>query len=365
MRVYNAVKHEFHGKIRSYFGSFLCVCWSVDRKYIAAGGEDDLVTVYSVDDNCVVTRCEGHGSWVNAVSFDQELCPKRSSGSSHASHSRKQSNKLQDMDNAKKLSSTSLVSDLVHGPIYRLVSVGQDGCLALWDLTADSLKIRRPYSRSRLQRSHGTQSESSDVSSVMAISGRGNNSATQEKDSDTLLSKPESQGSTQIKEDNCFELRDLGKEDTGITNTVSQSSQKENSQICQNSTSDFPENSKDAKSLQCTATKAKRTSSYTEKEDLGKDRKPFKKFVKKMRKVSLKHQVSTGPPYLGDAWQSGDTAPSMHEINLIQPLVLYEASTERLTDLKLTTNAIIVASQHGFVQVWSRPCNEDSNLKRI
>jgi WD40 repeat protein len=37
---------EMVGQARSYFGGLLCVCWSPDGKYIVAGGEDDLVTVY-------------------------------------------------------------------------------------------------------------------------------------------------------------------------------------------------------------------------------------------------------------------------------------------------------------------------------
>jgi WD40 repeat protein len=37
---------ELVGTARSYFGGLLCAAWSPDGKYIVAGGEDDLVTVY-------------------------------------------------------------------------------------------------------------------------------------------------------------------------------------------------------------------------------------------------------------------------------------------------------------------------------
>lgn len=37
---------------------------------MAAGGEDDLVTVFSLAEQRVVAWCEGHTSWVTAVRFD-------------------------------------------------------------------------------------------------------------------------------------------------------------------------------------------------------------------------------------------------------------------------------------------------------
>ena len=47
MRLFNHDTMELIGTARSYFGGFSCVAWSPDGRYIACGGEDDLVTVYS------------------------------------------------------------------------------------------------------------------------------------------------------------------------------------------------------------------------------------------------------------------------------------------------------------------------------
>ena len=47
------------------------MCWSPDGKYVACGGEDDLVTVYSVKAKRVVARGQGHKSWINRIAFDQ------------------------------------------------------------------------------------------------------------------------------------------------------------------------------------------------------------------------------------------------------------------------------------------------------
>ena len=44
--------------------------WSPDGKYIATGGEDDLITVYSFHENRVICRGRGHRSWATAISFD-------------------------------------------------------------------------------------------------------------------------------------------------------------------------------------------------------------------------------------------------------------------------------------------------------
>jgi hypothetical protein len=39
--------------LQSYYGAALCVCWSPDAALLASGGEDDLVTVYSIADRQV------------------------------------------------------------------------------------------------------------------------------------------------------------------------------------------------------------------------------------------------------------------------------------------------------------------------
>ncbi|KAJ3105086.1 hypothetical protein HDU97_008490 [Phlyctochytrium planicorne] len=83
----------------SYFGGLNCVSWSPDGKFIATGGQDDLVTVWSFRGK-VVARCQGHSSWVNGVAFDPYNCTERS---------------------------------------YRFGSVGEDTRLCLWDFSVSSL----------------------------------------------------------------------------------------------------------------------------------------------------------------------------------------------------------------------------------
>lgn len=70
LRVFRYESMELLGIARSYFGGFLCVCWSPDGKYIVVGGEDDLVTMWSLQERRVVARGQGHRSWVSVVAFD-------------------------------------------------------------------------------------------------------------------------------------------------------------------------------------------------------------------------------------------------------------------------------------------------------
>ncbi|CAG0914426.1 unnamed protein product [Notodromas monacha] len=120
LQVFNFVSMELVGYARSYFGGLLCVCWSPDSRYVVTGGEDDLVTVWSLHEKRTVARGQGHRSWVSVVAFDPF---------------------------------TSLYEDVVSGgdqhciTCYRFGSIGQDTQLCLWDLTDDVLK--QPAAKSR------------------------------------------------------------------------------------------------------------------------------------------------------------------------------------------------------------------------
>ncbi|KAJ8908341.1 hypothetical protein NDN08_005051 [Rhodosorus marinus] len=103
LRVIDFAKEHLLLCLKSYYGAILCVAWSHDGKYIATGGEDDLVTVWCPGEASIIARLEGHSSWVSSVAWDEASF---SSGR------------------------------------YRLGSVGQDAKLALWDFAVDSLHLR-------------------------------------------------------------------------------------------------------------------------------------------------------------------------------------------------------------------------------
>jgi len=60
--------------MKSYFGGLLSCCWSPDSRYVVTGGEDDLITVWSFCERCVIARGNGHRSWISDVAFDPYVC---------------------------------------------------------------------------------------------------------------------------------------------------------------------------------------------------------------------------------------------------------------------------------------------------
>ncbi|XP_022899842.1 WD repeat-containing protein 20 [Onthophagus taurus] len=104
LRVFQYNTIELVGTARSYFGGLLCVAWSGDGRLLAAGGEDDLITIYSLEQKRVIARAQGHHSWVSAVAFDAKL--------------EAESN-------------------------YRIGSVGHDTQLCLWELPEEALSPPR------------------------------------------------------------------------------------------------------------------------------------------------------------------------------------------------------------------------------
>ncbi|KAF2279757.1 WD40 repeat-like protein [Westerdykella ornata] len=99
--------HLFYG----YYGGLMCVCWSPDGRYVVTGSQDDLVSIWSLEDSMLVARCQGHNSWVTAVAFDPWRCDERN---------------------------------------YRIGSVGEDCQLLLWDFSVGML--HRPRAASVRQR---------------------------------------------------------------------------------------------------------------------------------------------------------------------------------------------------------------------
>ncbi|KAF1809754.1 WD40 repeat-like protein [Eremomyces bilateralis CBS 781.70] len=100
LRVLDYCNEKLLDVFYSYYGALLCVTWSPDGRYILTGGQDDLVSIWSVADSALVARCQGHASWVTSVAFDPWRCDERN---------------------------------------YRFGSVGEDCRLLLWDFSVGML----------------------------------------------------------------------------------------------------------------------------------------------------------------------------------------------------------------------------------
>jgi WD40 repeat protein len=88
----------------SYFGELNCVCWSPDGNYVLTGGQDDLISIWSLAERRLVARFQGHMSWVRCIAFDPWRCDNRN---------------------------------------YRFGSVGDDCRLLLWDFNVGMLHTPR------------------------------------------------------------------------------------------------------------------------------------------------------------------------------------------------------------------------------
>ncbi|KAF2729441.1 catabolite repression protein creC [Polyplosphaeria fusca] len=111
LQMMDFLKEQLLDVFPSYYGEATCVCWSPDGRYVVTGGQDDLVSIWSVEERMLVARCQGHNSWVTAVAFDPWRCDERN---------------------------------------YRIGSVGEDCRLLLWDFNVGML--HRPRASSVRQR---------------------------------------------------------------------------------------------------------------------------------------------------------------------------------------------------------------------
>ncbi|KAL9715338.1 hypothetical protein Ac2012v2_002001 [Leucoagaricus gongylophorus] len=100
LRIIDALAEQLVDCYASYFGALTCVAWSPDGRFVLAGGQDDLITIFSPWEKRVVARCQGHSSFVSAVAFDDQRCDGRT---------------------------------------YRFGSVGEDNKLILWDFSSGAL----------------------------------------------------------------------------------------------------------------------------------------------------------------------------------------------------------------------------------
>lgn len=377
LRIYDFHKQTIYGRMRSYFGGLLCVCWSPDGKYAVTGGEDDLVTVWSFEHRKVVARGEGHRSYINAVSFDPHMTvlPDVEGGAEKGGEStmvRTQAEPSSAADDLKTESRSTLeagssftghLSEKASGyTAYRLGSVGQDTQICLWDLSGDSLKIRRLLARgrSRVNRQSRPVSMGDPGTDVTAATHEGGGAQ------DTL-SKDKTDG---------------GREPSLIPNHFGSDTNLEigTNHLSSAIANQNPELSLPVDLLRKEASPSvsvSSTSSVNSKK--GKRRKKDKDKVKKEKPLKPHRSTLKGPmhkviKFVGSGFASSapnnhtrrpvgnfescnsdDIAPKMHEVNIVEPLVAKKISLERLTALVFREDCLLVACHEGFISTWARP----------
>lgn len=341
LRVYNFKMHELYGRMRSYFGALLCVCWSPDGNYIVTGGEDDLVNVWSFHHSRIIARGEGHKSWVNAVAFD----PYTSSAGQPADVTAQEEYRPRTSSIPRQVAEERKLGVIS----YRFGSIGQDTHLLLWELSGDVLKLRRPFTRLRSYRSRDSRllTDQTDVRLT-----EGSNATLPTKD---LLSVP---GPPPQPEES---LTKVTQENSSVE-TQSPDSQLEKhestptiSTTDTHSQTDNVSESTKGRSISPNPTDKPSGGKKTKKGRRHKEKKLPKKLRNMLTSPSHHSRVSSNSGSFGEFAYSDDVSPKMSEVNLMEPLVNKKIWSERLTALCFREDFLYVATQDGFIQCWMRP----------
>uniref|UniRef100_A0A0K0FIJ7 AT02583p (inferred by orthology to a D. melanogaster protein) n=1 Tax=Strongyloides venezuelensis TaxID=75913 RepID=A0A0K0FIJ7_STRVS len=130
LRIFNYNNKELIIQMKSYFGGLLCLDWSPDNRYIATGGEDDMITVFNVNEGRIVARGQGHKSWISQIKFDHYMTVTEEEVT---------------IRRGNKFCRTTAVND--DEIAYRVGSVGFDAHIALWEVTEEILTT--PFKKNR------------------------------------------------------------------------------------------------------------------------------------------------------------------------------------------------------------------------
>ncbi|CAG8958999.1 hypothetical protein HYFRA_00012158 [Hymenoscyphus fraxineus] len=155
LRIIDYLKEQLLDIYSSYYGGFISVCWSPDGKYVLTGGQDDLVSIWSVAEATIVARCQGHQSWVTAVCFDPWRCDDRN---------------------------------------YRFGSVGEDRRLLLWDFSVGMLHRPKALSvrnkRASVSSRFANPLQRSETQNTSASRLRSNSSLSVDREDDNTIEHP-------------------------------------------------------------------------------------------------------------------------------------------------------------------------------
>jgi len=390
LRVFHFDTMELVGSARSYFGGLLCVCWSPDGKYIVAGGEDDLVTVYSFHERRVVVRGQGHRSWVSVVSFDvynlaygevpdgldfsgsddEGACnpPAINSPSTlhrpltdtqgptlhtHGGGVTRQAGRQQPRTTLTEVAAPGVDQPSTHSipatnsespdrsvnpaatqsavTCYRFGSVGQDTLICLWDLTEDFLKKSSASHRAKV--GLGKSERSGTMSHSNSVTSKDSGLVVTDNSSSNHSSGASSSGST----------------DTGKASSTSSLTHKLASLGIGN---------KEGKGEK----EHKRTFSLPGRSQGNKDKQKegvAKSKDSKANKDVIQQNLDSGDNGLG--WAG---CPRLCETPLLEPVVVKKIAHERLTSLVFKEECIVTACQDGYVCTWARPGKGGSTQNR-
>lgn len=378
LRVFDYDQMDLVGTMRSYFGGLLCLAWSSDSRLIATGGEDDLITIWSVAERRVLARGQGHKSWVNAVAFDAYMTSFSGGSMINGKDKLKEANETKDEDeDDDDLDEDTLVSSqhepirsnghqrrgslpIGNGDFYRLGSVGQDTQICLWDITEDIIgpSIQSPLLIGcRANRMNAqiwaSDSKRQSLSNISETSDKSSSAATDKTIcSATSATKLNQNGST---------ANLLAGEASSSSPVLSPTPPAKDEKgkkgfffkVGSSKTLEKPHKS----SILSTALSSRSFSDHHNKRATASHSKATGEAA--AAAVTVAGCAPTGPPRLNlnDATRLLGTplCPRLDGVPMIEPHVAKKVAHERLTSIVFRREAIVIGNQDGRVMVFARP----------
>ncbi|CAF4585518.1 unnamed protein product [Rotaria sp. Silwood2] len=327
------------------------VCWSPDGRYLATGGEDDFITLFSIDPEehspRVLCRGYGHTSWISAISFDPYMNAKtyyssfiqKNSSSSLNDDNDTYYNRISKSNSYTK-SNSSIFDTNIPSLFYRIGSVGQDNRLCFWDITEDILKINKIH----LTNNNSTKNNSlihplissmsngysSHLSDTTALTSTNTSSTTRKSSFSSLTSRLAfSRNSNKVHKS----IDDTP--DTSLI-TLSNGSSKGTRKIPL-----LPHMSNGSKSLISTNATVSNDSGQASLSTLTNN-------SLSLRRTNFDLTKSTFGTSL---------CPRLDDIQLIEPIVTEFISHERLNGIYFGENCLFTSSQDGVITIWEKPQN--------
>jgi len=374
LRVFHHEDFELVGSMRSYFGGLTACDWSPDGRFIATGGEDDLVTVWSFCEQCVISRGTGHSSWITDLSFDPYCCDipsdydvktfydlpsvneltNQKQAASSASTTQEDPllyngdvttsmRRLRTYSNVSKLSRMSLGLDKnIPSLSYRFGSVGQDSQLCLWEIDQNILACAREkrtsYTFTKLGEPPSVSADDnvSEVGNSSSTSVSSNASGAKSSKNDFLEVDP---NLTPLRSLSNPQLPNVKKKKNGWSSlgkfATLGSTERRNSR---SSKTDRKEHKRNA-SLPYFGFRGSNNQNNHKYGTHG----------KKMNPERIEELPVNNHP-LGS-----ELCPRIYQTTMLEPLVCKKISAGRLTGIDFKSDGIVTTCQEGFIQLWKRP----------
>lgn len=351
LRIFNYHTMELLAYMKSYFGGLLCLAWSPDARYIVTGGEDDLITVYSVVEKRVVCRGQGHRSWISKVAFD----PYTSCGSDTVGHSGipVDLGSEEDLQPSNLNSNDVLFKSSAPQSVNRILinNVQFNGPSSLGDLQSTSTSV--PLSSFK-------NSNGNSVPNVRG--GMQSNVQTQpRKDSLSLLSVT---GGAYTNMGVTYRIGSVGHDTQLCLWDLTESVLRQTAPTHRTST--VISIGTDQNMVMCTNLESAKPATVDIRErPHGKEKKHKRGFSFAAKLTGSSHERwnrnhSTAVANEKDKENSAKflgtpVCPRMEEIAIIEPLICKKIAHERLTGLIFREDCVVTACQEGFILTWARP----------